>query len=133
MMNGESHTIEKLSHLPPGKLLDAHAKAVEALDRLMEHEVKPLKDLISAIEGALAIYMDKEGINSVKSDTRTAYFTTSVRYNVADRETYLQWLIDNAAWELITNHVAPDAIRAMETLPPGIAMNAYRRVTVRRI
>jgi len=84
------------------------------------------------IESILLQRFEKDGLESVRTGFGTAYKATKSSATVADKETFLQHVRDNGAWELLEARCSKDAVKQYRAehndLPPGI--NWYEEVGI---
>lgn len=122
----------RLVSISPNKLLTVHAELTTLHKELTDKALKPLEKALEKVEGALAIQLEQHDLSSVSNETHTAYFRSSEHFNLADRESYINWLVENQAWHLITNHLSREGIRELDNPPPGVQVYATRKLIVRR-
>jgi hypothetical protein len=104
--------------------IDTHKCAYERL-------VEPLEIAKIKLEGAIASEMDKQGVTSAPTEYGTPYFTHILKPKIVDREIYLRWVVDNEAYDLITNHVSTQALKEMGEYPPGLEVATFRKLNIR--
>lgn len=116
----EKTSVELLAEYKADKLIGGYKAVEEAKDILTaeyEAQVKPLKEKMQEILGALAIKMDAEGTKNFASEYGTAYFTTVKRIKMKNREQWFAWVRDYDAWDCLTAHVAKEeAAKRLEDL-----------------
>lgn len=104
---------------------DAHAKAKE----------EPIA-IQNILTGMLQRFMDTSNCESIKTAAGTCYSSTRHTASVADAKAFMQYVIDNSAWELLDKRANPTAVRAFVeaegALPPGVNLSAIATVGVRR-
>jgi hypothetical protein len=124
------------------KLNDLVAKYIELRDKKYElkhkyeYQAAQLDDVLNKIEAKLLEVFDKMGMDSVKTEFGTAYSSTRSSASVADPETFMSFVIENAEWSLLEKRVAKLAVEqykdANGDLPPGINYRAERVVNIKR-
>ena len=108
--------------------------------RFGEH-LAPTKKRCDEIKGILLGMMHEQKQNSMSTDNGTAYISTITTPKVIDRDKYLDFVNEN--WESIGNELlqvgAPQKDALKQYLednknqpPPGIEVNYFNRVNIRR-
>ena len=98
--------------------------------------VKPFQESIELLENLLGAEINRLGGQSIKTVYGTAYRSTVVSFRVADRQVWLDWVFANKARDMLTTHVAKDAIKDYQertgaALPPGLNQTMTHRTNVR--
>lgn len=124
------------------KLNDLVAKYIELRDKKYElkhkyeYQAAQLDEVLNKIEAKLLEVFDKMGMDSCKTEFGTAYSSTRTSASVADPETFMSFVIENAEWSLLEKRVAKLAVEqykdANGDLPPGINYRAERVVNIKR-
>jgi hypothetical protein len=124
------------------KLNDLVAKYIELRDKKYElkhkyeYQAAQLDETLNKIEAKLLEVFDKLGMDSVKTEFGTAYSSTRSTASVADPETFMSFVIENAEWSLLEKRAAKLAVEqykdANGDLPPGINYRAERVVNIKR-
>lgn len=102
-----------------------------------EHKEKTakVKDAMQKIENAFLMFFEETGQSSAKTEFGTPYVTLRESYSVADRDTFLSWVRENEAWEMLESRVGKSAVEAYKEehgdLPPGLNYSAERKINVR--
>jgi len=117
------------------KVLELRA-IVDSAKRGFDDLVKPYLEDIEYNENMLGAEINRLGGQSIKTVYGTAYRTTVTSFRVADRQVWLDWVFANKARDMLTTHVAKDAIKDYQertgaTLPPGLNMTQIHRTGVR--
>ena len=110
------------------------------LKRFNEH-LAPHKKRMDEIKGILLGMMHEQKQNSMSTDNGTAYISTITTPKVIDRDKYLDFV--NEHWDDIGNELlqvgAPQKDALKQYLednknqpPPGIEVNYFNRVNIRR-
>jgi hypothetical protein len=142
-------SVQKLAEYKADKLIGGYKAIEEALDVLVaEHaaQIKPLKEKMQEILGALGIKMNAEGVQNYKSEYGTSYFTTIKKTKMLDRVAFHQWVHDK--WEdrrdCLTAHVAKEeVVKHLEYMRgdardekdveiPGLEIEDYTSVHIRK-
>ncbi len=115
MAESELTAVQKLAEHTAAKLIGGYKAIEEAKDVLTaeyEAQVKPLKEKMQEILGALAIKMDAEGTKNFSSEYGTAYFTTIKTTKMVNRASFYNWVHDD--WErrrdCLTAHVTKEEV-----------------------
>ena len=117
------------------KVLELRA-IVDGAKRGFDNLVKPYLEEIEYNENMLGVEINRLGGQSIKTQFGTAYRTTVTSFRCADRQVWLDWVFANKARDMLTTHVAKDAIKDYQertgaTLPPGLNMTQIHRTGVR--
>lgn len=118
------------------------AKYVETRDLIAEKkkayeaEVADLKVLQEKREAWLKGQLDASGVESMRTHHGTCFIDWKDSATVADRETFLEWVRVQEAWDFLENRVSKTAVkqRLDEGLepPPGVNYVKLKGVKVRR-
>jgi hypothetical protein len=110
--------------------------AKAALKRKHEDELKPYDQNLSIIANAMLERLNERGTNATKSESGTAYKSIKTSATVQDRDVFLNYVVDNCAFALLTNHVSREEVEAVIDLtgapPPGIDVSRTVVVNFRR-
>ncbi len=111
----EKTSVEKLAEYKADKLIGGYRAVEEALDVLTSEynaQIKPLKDKMQEIIGALGIKLRVEGVKNFASEYGTYYETTIKKTKMLDRDTFHQWVYND--WDnrkdCLTAHVAKEEV-----------------------
>lgn len=102
-----------------------------------EHKEKTakVKEGMNKIEAIMLQFFEDTGQTSAKTQYGTPYITTRESYSVADRESFMTWVKEHDAWEMLESRAAKSAVEAYKEetgdLPPGLNYSAERKVNVR--
>lgn len=110
---------------------------VAELQKATDEKTKPLKELMSRIETALAEKLATDGVESMRTESGTAFFKTATSCTVADWDAALSWVKEHEAWHFIEQRMNKTAVEefikeSQGDLPPGISYKTARVVQVRR-
>lgn len=114
---------------------------VKAEGKRFAEFMKPHRDQLEEIENKLLAILNAQGSESIKADSGTAYISNIMSPKIIDRDAYIDWVLDK--WDEIGNEMlqvsAPqkDALKQFmeennKTLPPGVQVEFYRKLNVRR-
>lgn len=110
---------------------------VEARTKAFEDELAPYKAGMETIEGAVHKYLDDNNLDNIKCETGTAFKKSGTRVRLADRATFVEWMIDQPdGIDYFTNNLSKekvlDYVKAHETAPPGVDYTRYIEVQFRK-
>ena len=117
-----------------GKVIELRDK-VDAKTRAYKDSIKQDETDIDLLENLLLAEINKLGGQSIKTANGTAFRATLTSFRVADREVWVNWVIANNQGDMLTLHVAKDAVKEFTDqngLPPGLNMTPIHRCNVRR-
>ena len=117
-----------------GKVIELRDR-VDAKTRAYKDSIKQDETDIDLLENLLLAEINKLGGQSIKTANGTALRTTLTSFRVADREVWVNWVIANNQGDMLTLHVAKDAVKEFTDqngLPPGLNMTTIHRCNVRR-
>jgi hypothetical protein len=99
-------------------------------------KVAPLNEKMDKLEAKLLDVFNQTGMDSVKTESGTAYTTTRVTASVADKDVFMTHFRENDDWGLLEVRASKTAIEQYRSvhddIPPGISMREERVVNVRR-
>jgi hypothetical protein len=118
------------------KLVLEKRKIIDEATKGFNDLLRPYQEDIELLENLLGAEINRLGGQSIKTVYGTAYRTTVTSFRVADRQVWLDWVFANKARDMLTTHVAKDAIKDYQertgaTLPPGLNMTQIHRTGVR--
>ncbi|MCI0563473.1 MAG: hypothetical protein MN733_33780 [Nitrososphaera sp.] len=105
---------------------------LEAMDAEHEQRCAKYKAGLMEIEGKIVEAMDAHGLQNVKTEHGTAYFTHPESMRVVDKHTFFEWVVANNGFDVLTSHVSKDAIRSRGEVPPGIEVSRVRKLAIRK-
>lgn len=124
------------------KLSEAVAMYIRMRDKEAEEKaaydakVAPLKEKREQLEAKLLEAFQKTGVDSIKTEFGTAYTSTRTTASVADRDTFMSFVIKNQEWALLECRASKTAVEdykaANEDIPPGVNLRVERVVNIRR-
>lgn len=89
-------------------------------------------DRMEAIESSMLARLDSSGVKSMATESGTAYKTIKKQYQVKDSDAYIQWVIANQQYQILTRAVAKTALDEYidqgGAVPPGV--NVHQEVVV---
>jgi hypothetical protein len=99
------------------------------------------KDAVEAMEMYLLGVMTERGEEQIKTSAGTAYKSPQMRVTMTDRQAVIAFTLDRIekndpnAFELFTNHVNKEAVKALldqKVTPPGIDIQTFVQCNVRK-
>jgi len=110
--------------------------AKKATEHRHEQELKLYTERMEKIEGMLHKYMLEHKLNSLPTDSGTAYTNTKRSASVADGTSFRGHVIENRDWDLCDWRVNVNAceahIKEHGQAPPGVNYREFETVGVRR-
>lgn len=109
----------------------------EALDAAHKERVAVLKKQMAVLEAEFNARMNAEGTEQIKSQVATVYYTSSDRAKCTDWDAFLAYAestgqVDLTQRRLSTTKVLAHIEAQGGEVPPGIQLEAYREVRVRK-
>lgn len=129
-MNNNDHELVTIA-----QMVAERREIAEIIDELKadyEKRVGEYKHQLTQIEEKIVTAMDREGLKSVRTPDGTAYFSHLEKYKVVDRENFFSWVLDNKAVDVLTTHLAADAIRERGIIPAGVEVDYIRQLRIRK-
>ena len=117
-----------------GKVIELRDR-VDAKTRAYKDSIKQDETDIDLLENLLLAEINKLDGQSIKTANGTAFRATLTSFRVADREVWVNWVIANNQGDMLTLHVAKEAVKEytdQNGLPPGLNMTTIHRCNVRR-
>ncbi len=109
---------------------------ITAIENKAKAETAPLRALLDKIELYFKAMAQEEGVDSWKTQSGTVYLSRTDSVRLADPAAFMDFVIQEGAWDLIEKRAAKLAVRgfleANKTLPPGAEMSTRIEVNVRR-
>lgn len=113
-------------------LRDKKAEKKKAYDLSIAHD----DEVLDKIEAVLLKTFQETGLESVSTKAGTAYTSNRASAKVADKDAFMEFVIEGKNWEFLENRVSKEAVEqykaANDDLPPGISWSEIRTVNVRR-
>jgi hypothetical protein len=109
--------------------------------KLFDAEDAADKDAEDMLDNYLLGIMNERGEEQIKTAEGTAYKSPQMRVTMTDREAVVQFTLDRIerndpnAFDLFTNHVNKDAVKALleaKVTPPGIDIHTFVSCNVRK-
>jgi phage host-nuclease inhibitor protein Gam len=108
-----------------------------AMKAEFEASIAPLNEKMDKLEAKLLDVFNKTGMDSVKTETGTAYTAVRTTASIADREAFMDYVKANEEWSLLEARASKTAVEQFRDsnngeLPPGINVRSERVVNIRR-
>ena len=139
MAESELTDVQRLAEYNADKLVGGYKAIEEARDVLTAEykaQIKPLEEKMQEIIGALGIKLAASGQENFKTEYGTYYESTIKRVKVTGRESWLDWVVANEAWDCLTNHVTKEeVVKAAKRFGgslPGIVIKDYTSGHIRK-
>ena len=118
------------------KYVDARDKKDELRTKYNE-KAKVIEDYMVKIEGAILAAMERNDVQSMKSEAGTAYISTQNSCTTADKQTFLDYIKSNEEWGLLDARPLKSAVEVFieandGELPPGINWRSENVLRIRR-
>lgn len=108
----------------------------ESLESDTKAKVKIIKENMAKLEAWLKEKADKDGVDSFKTSSGTAFLTTTDFARVEDWDAILGFIKDNDAYDLLEKRVSKTAVRgyieANKSVPSGVNYGTRIDVNVRK-
>lgn len=108
----------------------------EAINADVKDRLADLGEKMAKLEMWLQAKADETGVKSFKTDHGTAFLTTSDFASVADWDAVLEFVQQNAAFDMLTKGVSKTAVREYidinNAVPPGVNFGTKVGISVRR-
>lgn len=122
------------------ELVAAYIKARDkeaAIKAEYEGKIAPVKQLREKIEGKLLGVMNSAGMESIRTESGTAYKSVRSSCSVADWDAFFHgYVVPNEAWEFIEHRPSKTAVQQYRdeenSIPPGLNWSETLVVNFRR-
>lgn len=106
------------------KYIQLRAKVKEISDR-HKAELEPYKNAMDRLEGVVLDYLRSQGIESMRTEFGTAYYSVAKSFKVSDGPQFFQHCINTGQMDLLEQRCAKSAVEEYiekhGTLPPGVS------------
>jgi hypothetical protein len=118
-----------------GKYIELRDKKAE-MKAAYDAKIDKLEAALAKIEVILLRTFEETGIESVRTDLGTAYKTTKSSCTVADKDTFMGYVKNEGAWELLDVRASKTAVAQFRSVnddnPPGLNWREVVAVNVKR-
>lgn len=124
------------------KLSDAVTLYIQLRDKKAQMKadfdasVAPITEKMDKLEAKLLDVFNKTGMDSVKTESGTAYTTVRVTASIADKSVFMDHVRNNDEWDLLEVRASKTAVEQYKSihddLPPGVSIREERVVNIRR-
>lgn len=98
--------------------------------------MKPYREALEKLNNLMLAELNNIGGDSIKTGAGTVYKTERKSASLEDGEAFMEYIIQNEAWELIDRKANVTAVedfaKSNGTLPPGVKFTVMQTVGVRR-
>lgn len=106
------------------------------IEKEAEEAVALLKKDMSTLESWIKTQADAMGVTSFKTDSGTAFLTTTDFASVADWDAVLEFIKTNDAYDMLEKRVSKTAVRGYlavnKAVPPGVSYGTRLDVNIRK-
>lgn len=108
-----------------------------ARQEAFDAEMKPYLEAQTALSGAMQLQLIEAKEESVRTESGTAYLSTTLHARVKDREALMNFIRESDEFDLLTAAVAKDALKVyleehQQALPPGVEVTYITKCQFRR-
>ncbi len=107
-----------------------------ALKAAQAEAMKPYDEALAKLESQALTILNQSGVESMKTASGTVYSTTSTSATVSDKSTFMDYVIENSAFELLDVRANKTAVQDFLSLnsdtPPGVTVRREIKVGFRR-
>jgi len=108
----------------------------EVIEAAAKAEVKVFKEKMYKLEAWLKQKADEDGVTSFKTDSGTAFLTTTDFAAVADWDAVLTFIRDNDAYDMLEKRISKMAVRgyieANKSVPAGVNYGTKLDINIRK-
>ncbi len=126
-------------HIQDDELIKKYIEIRDDIDRLQNEcdaKIKPLKEILSAMETWFQGQFNERGVESSKTQYGTAFTQTKTQVSVDNMDYFVKFVDENKAWNFlnkVVNKTAVEEYIAQHNVPPpGVKTVTMRVVQVRR-
>ena len=110
--------------------------SLKEMDEPHKAERAPLVETQNIHTERIMQFLEKTGSSAIKTDSGTCYQSTRYTASLADADSFMNFVIENKAFDLLDRRANSTAVRDYveehSTLPPGCNLSAIRTIGVRR-
>ena len=102
----------------------------------LDEKIGKIDAALGTTEAEMMTFLNQTGQESANTKSGTFFKKTTTKSKVADRDVFLQFVIDGGHINFLTNHVSADAVSEYigehKTVPPGISCDREVVISVNR-
>lgn len=130
-----------MSQPTPDQVVAAYVATREEMKRMeegLELRLKPMKELQERREEWLLQQINQSGLKNLPTLHGTAYITRAESITIADWDLFLQYILENEAWEFLERRASKKAVQELmgeerdRLPPPGVNYTAVQKIGVRK-
>jgi hypothetical protein len=99
-------------------------------------KVAKVDDLLRKVEGVLLKHFQDTGVESVRTESGTAYTSTRSSAKVVDWDSFLAFVKESDSWDMLEHRCAKTVVEEYKNengdLPPGLNWSSEVTVGIRR-
>lgn len=104
--------------------------------KIYEDRIAAIDHSLDQLETYLLSTLQQSGVESIRTQSGTAYINNRVTYSVKDWAATREFIVQNELWDLLEARVSKDGVdyyaEQTNTLPPGVNRNVFTKIGVRR-
>lgn len=109
----------------------------EAEQTDFDARMKPYRDAMEAINGAILAELQRQGVQNFKTDAGTAYQQTTMSVKVDNRADFLQFVTEKDRWDFLDARCLKDPVKEWldkndGVVPPGVKVDFFTKCNIRR-
>lgn len=121
------------------KLVAAYVKARDKkaeLKKAYDEKVASLDEWMTKAEQHMLAYLQSQNAESIRTESGTVFIAEKTSATIADRDAFLQYLLDNDAMYMLDVKANKTAVKEFinlhNDLPPGVNWRVVREPQIRR-
>jgi hypothetical protein len=121
---------------------DLVSRYIALRDKKAEHKaeydgkVAKVDELLRRVEGVLLKHFQDTGVESVRTESGTAYTSTRTSAKVADWDSFIGFVRESDSWDMLEHRCAKTVVEEYKNengdLPPGLNWTSEVTVGIRR-
>lgn len=109
---------------------------IKEIETRHKEELSPYKETLEKLNAVILAHLTQVGGESIRTSAGTAYRTEKKSASLADPQAFMEYVVDNAAWDLLDRKAnvkaVADYIDENNAPPPGVNFTSTFVVGVRR-
>jgi hypothetical protein len=118
-----------------GKFLQ-NRDEIARIESEAKEKINAIKEQQAKLETWLRLKLEADGEESKRTVHGTVFFTTVDYAQMADWNSFLPFVIQNEAWDMLEKRVAKTAVRAFvndtREVPPGVTYGTKKEINIRK-